>query len=137
MSRPETIQDLVSHANRARSTGSTGVNEDSSRSHSIMQFALKREGEADGHPLGKISFIDLAGSERGADTYDNNRCPFHALRRCHCSVTIRKRAANVAEPSAVSGTCGAAEDHAGDSDLMLMNGAKPLPSRDVAGFVVS
>ena len=40
---------------------------------SIMQFALKREGEADGHPLGKISFIDLAGSERGADTYDNNR----------------------------------------------------------------
>ena len=38
-----------------------------------LQFALKREGEADGHPLGKISFIDLAGSERGADTYDNNR----------------------------------------------------------------
>ena len=38
-----------------------------------MQFALKREGKADGHPLGKISFIDLAGSERGADTYDNNR----------------------------------------------------------------
>ena len=38
-----------------------------------VQFALKREGEADGHPLGKISFIDLAGSERGADTYDNNR----------------------------------------------------------------
>ena len=69
----DTIQELVSHANRARSTGSTGVNEDSSRSHSIMQFALKREGEADGHPLGKISFIDLAGSERGADTYDNNR----------------------------------------------------------------
>ena len=33
----ETIQELVSHANRARSTGSTGVNEDSSRSHSIMQ----------------------------------------------------------------------------------------------------
>ena len=33
----DTIQELVSHANRARSTGSTGVNEDSSRSHSIMQ----------------------------------------------------------------------------------------------------
>lgn len=23
--------------------------------------------------VGKISFIDLAGSERGADTFDNNR----------------------------------------------------------------
>ena len=23
--------------------------------------------------MGKISFIDLAGSERGADTFDNNR----------------------------------------------------------------
>lgn len=38
------------------------------------QFALKRGGEEGGHPVGKISFIDLAGSERGADTYDNNRC---------------------------------------------------------------
>lgn len=41
-----------------------------------MQFALKRGGEESSHPVGKISFIDLAGSERGADTYDNNR---HAL----------------------------------------------------------
>ena len=37
VTRPETVQELVGHANRARSTGSTGVNEDSSRSHSIMQ----------------------------------------------------------------------------------------------------
>ena len=45
------------------------------------QFALKRAGEEAGHPVGKISFIDLAGSERGADTYDNNRCvrPFGSL----------------------------------------------------------
>ena len=115
------IQDLVSHANRARSTGSTGVNEDSSRSHSIMQFALKREGESDGHPLGKISFIDLAGSERGADTYDNNRWSFYIFCRCHCSATFRRRAA---------------DGHADDSDLMLINRAWPLPSPDVAGFVV-
>lgn len=33
----ETITELVAHANKARSTGSTGVNEESSRSHSIMQ----------------------------------------------------------------------------------------------------
>ncbi|GIM01746.1 hypothetical protein Vretimale_6530 [Volvox reticuliferus] len=50
-----------------------------------MQFALKRaapvapggfrRGEEPPEPkvVGKISFIDLAGSERGADTFDNNR----------------------------------------------------------------
>lgn len=37
VSRAETVHELVGHASRARSTGSTGVNEDSSRSHSIMQ----------------------------------------------------------------------------------------------------
>ncbi|KAK9812765.1 hypothetical protein WJX72_003335 [[Myrmecia] bisecta] len=69
------IQQLIEHSNAARSTGSTGANADSSRSHSIMQFALKKT-KADGEPgkqVGKISFIDLAGSERGADTYDNDR----------------------------------------------------------------
>ena len=40
-----------------------------------MQFALKRvssKGEP-GKLVGKLTFIDLAGSERGADTYDNDR----------------------------------------------------------------
>ena len=40
-----------------------------------MQFSLKRlssSGEP-GRLVGKLSFIDLAGSERGADTYDNDR----------------------------------------------------------------
>ncbi len=50
------------------------ANADSSRSHSIMQFALKRPtADGEGRLVGKISFIDLAGSERGADTFDNNR----------------------------------------------------------------
>lgn len=73
-----TIQQLIEHSSSARSTGSTGANADSSRSHSIMQFALKRaksdgRGAEDAQLIGKISFIDLAGSERGADTYDNDR----------------------------------------------------------------
>ena len=52
-----------------------GANADSSRSHSIMQFSLKRSnsGGTAGRLVGKLSFIDLAGSERGADTYDNDR----------------------------------------------------------------
>lgn len=54
--------------------GTTGANADSSRSHAIMQFAIKQQMDDDKQKLvGKISFIDLAGSERGADTFDNNR----------------------------------------------------------------
>lgn len=66
---------LTELSSQHRSTGSTGANADSSRSHSIMQFALKRQQGARQPPkmLGKLSFIDLAGSERGADTYDNDK----------------------------------------------------------------
>lgn len=70
------LKQLIETSNTQRSVGSTAANADSSRSHSIMQFALKRPGpdpNADGKLVGKISFIDLAGSERGADTFDNNR----------------------------------------------------------------
>ncbi|KAJ9508955.1 hypothetical protein QJQ45_028285 [Haematococcus lacustris] len=68
------VKQLIEEANRQRSVGSTAANADSSRSHSIMQFALKRgSGDGEGKLVGKISFIDLAGSERGADTFDNNR----------------------------------------------------------------
>lgn len=70
----EYVKSLIEASAQQRSTGSTAANADSSRSHSIMQFAIKRTGPAGEHKLiGKISFIDLAGSERGADTFDNNR----------------------------------------------------------------
>ncbi|WIA29491.1 hypothetical protein OEZ86_011992 [Tetradesmus obliquus] len=71
----EVVKQLIEEANHRRSVGSTAANADSSRSHSIMQFALKRfiAGGAHCRLVGKLSFIDLAGSERGADTFDNNR----------------------------------------------------------------
>ncbi|GBF89094.1 kinesin-13A-like [Raphidocelis subcapitata] len=71
----EVVKQLIEEASMRRSTGSTAANADSSRSHSIMQFTLKRyiAGGAHCRQVGKISFIDLAGSERGADTFDNNR----------------------------------------------------------------
>lgn len=69
------INEMIESSAQHRSTGSTGANADSSRSHSIMQFVLKRDMGKRQAPrnLGKISFIDLAGSERGADTYDNDK----------------------------------------------------------------
>ena len=90
----ELVQQLIEHGTAARCTGATGANSESSRSHAILQLALKkREEEPDAsvpasvaaqraaadkganHAVihGKFSFIDLAGSERGADTTDNDR----------------------------------------------------------------
>ena len=50
-------------------TSGTCANYDSSRSHAILQIRISSL-ESD---VGKMSFIDLAGNERGADTYDNDR----------------------------------------------------------------
>lgn len=80
------VKEFIERGNAARSTGSTGANEESSRSHAILQLVVKKHGEIKdakrgndgnesktGKVVGKISFIDLAGSERGADTTDNDR----------------------------------------------------------------
>ncbi|KAI4329253.1 hypothetical protein L6164_021540 [Bauhinia variegata] len=73
----ETINELIEKGNATRSTGTTGANEESSRSHAILQLAIKRspDGNESKPPrvVGKLSFIDLAGSERGADTTDNDK----------------------------------------------------------------
>ncbi|KAG5555065.1 hypothetical protein RHGRI_012558 [Rhododendron griersonianum] len=80
------VKEYIERGNAARSTGSTGANEESSRSHAILQLVVKKHIEIKesrrnndgneakaGKVVGKISFIDLAGSERGADTTDNDR----------------------------------------------------------------
>ncbi|XP_022149599.1 kinesin-like protein KIN-13B [Momordica charantia] len=73
----ETIGELIEKGNATRSTGTTGANEESSRSHAILQLAVKNSvsGKETKPPrlVGKLSFIDLAGSERGADTTDNDK----------------------------------------------------------------
>ncbi|CAA6663444.1 unnamed protein product [Spirodela intermedia] len=86
VSDPRIVREYIEKGNAARSTGSTGANEESSRSHAILQLVIKKHVEANGSKrhkevneaknskvIGKISFIDLAGSERGADTTDNDR----------------------------------------------------------------
>ncbi|KAJ1687999.1 hypothetical protein LUZ63_019389 [Rhynchospora breviuscula] len=73
----EMIRELIEKGNATRNTGTTGANEESSRSHAILQLAIKRL--VDGNeskpprPIGKLSFIDLACSERGADTTNNDK----------------------------------------------------------------
>ena len=73
----ETIKDLIDRGNSTRSTGTTGANEESSRSHAILQLSVKRSVDgSESKPakvVGKLSFIDVAGSERGADTTDNDK----------------------------------------------------------------
>lgn len=51
--------------------GKTGANNNSSRSHAVLQVLLKSKGDNTAIH-GKLSFIDLAGSERGADRGEAN-----------------------------------------------------------------
>jgi hypothetical protein len=57
---------LTDHPSSLLIIGSTGANDSSSRSHAVLQVLLKpKKNKKKIH--GKLSFIDLAGSERGAD----------------------------------------------------------------------
>lgn len=63
------IMETLQEGMLLRASGSTGANAESSRSHAIMQMVLKHNGRL----YSKISFIDLAGSERGADTINTDK----------------------------------------------------------------
>lgn len=69
------LMDQVQVGLSSRTTGVTGANVDSSRSHAIISISLKvpgPKGRLISKP-GRLSFIDLAGSERGADTVDQDK----------------------------------------------------------------
>jgi kinesin family protein 2/24 len=82
---PEQVAQTIEEGGKCRSTGSTGANADSSRSHAILEITLKymdtpttsensSSTESDPSSIyGKLSFIDLAGSERAADTTHSDR----------------------------------------------------------------
>lgn len=61
---------IIEHGLKARTVGVTGANADSSRSHGIIQISIK---DCHGAQQGKITFIDLAGSERASETIDTNK----------------------------------------------------------------
>ncbi|XP_063277540.1 kinesin-like protein KIF24 [Prinia subflava] len=64
------LLEVILKGGKERSTGATAVNSDSSRSHAIIQIQLK---DTANRAFGRISFIDLAGSERAADARDSDR----------------------------------------------------------------
>ncbi|XP_054843050.1 kinesin-like protein KIF24 [Eublepharis macularius] len=64
------LLEVILKGGKERSTGATGVNSDSSRSHAIIQIQIK---DTANRVFGRISFIDLAGSERAADARDSDR----------------------------------------------------------------
>lgn len=97
----EDVLGYIDLASAVRSTGVTGANDDSSRSHAIFQIELRhpppeqihddqnaavkesllrnfRHAPTDnsitrGAEIGRLCFIDLAGSERGSDTASSTR----------------------------------------------------------------
>ena len=66
----EELLDIIDFGLNSRTVGITGANLDSSRSHGILQINIKTK---DKESYSKISFIDLAGSERAVDTIDTNK----------------------------------------------------------------
>ena len=86
---------LIDRGASARSTGSTGANADSSRSHGVLSMCIRASNGSGAaavasrgksqsgclvderhlrsdEVVGSVAFIDLAGSERGKDTSDND-----------------------------------------------------------------
>ncbi|XP_032748317.1 kinesin-like protein KIF24 [Rattus rattus] len=66
----ELLLQVILKGSKERSTGATSVNADSSRSHAVIQIQIKDSAK---RTFGRISFIDLAGSERAADARDSDR----------------------------------------------------------------
>lgn len=66
------IMNLLSQGNKRRTTEATNANQTSSRSHAIFQISLTSRSKTKNTNVellcGKLSLIDLAGSERGSVT---------------------------------------------------------------------
>jgi len=75
LEKVEHIMDLLSRGNLNRTTEPTAVNETSSRSHAVLQVVVEQSEKGQGAitsiQVGKLSLIDLAGSERASVT--NNK----------------------------------------------------------------
>eukprot|EP00574_Skeletonema_japonicum_P000204 CAMPEP_0201741134 /NCGR_PEP_ID=MMETSP0593-20130828/46657_1 /ASSEMBLY_ACC=CAM_ASM_000672 /TAXON_ID=267983 /ORGANISM="Skeletonema japonicum, Strain CCMP2506" /LENGTH=1149 /DNA_ID=CAMNT_0048235461 /DNA_START=88 /DNA_END=3540 /DNA_ORIENTATION=+ len=75
VSDPMELMDIIEAGSLNRSTGQTQANADSSRSHAVLQLSLRKNTARSRRntECGRLTFIDLAGSERGADTANTCR----------------------------------------------------------------
>ena len=64
------LMDIINYGLKQRTVGKTGANSDSSRSHGIIQIRIMNTNNKE---HGKITFIDLAGSEREVDKVNVNK----------------------------------------------------------------
>jgi len=67
----EDVLSLIQYGMNIRTSGTTSANQHSSRSHAVFQIIIRNSKTRKEH--GKISLIDLAGSERGKDTSSSDR----------------------------------------------------------------
>ena len=66
---PSEVMELLAQGNRYRTQESTAANQESSRSHAILQILIQqKERMGKNVKIGKLSLIDLAGSERASRT---------------------------------------------------------------------
>ena len=70
LSSVEDVLSLIQYGMNIRTSGTTSANAHSSRSHAVFQIILRNKQRKE---HGKISLIDLAGSERGKDTSSSDR----------------------------------------------------------------
>ena len=64
--------EMIETGSKNRSTGTTSRNADSSRSHAVLQLHIRDSSDEDAE-FSRMTLIDLAGSERGADTTNSSR----------------------------------------------------------------
>lgn len=69
---PEHVMRLLQQGNKRRTQEPTAANQESSRSHAVLQIVIEQRDTAPGVEqavkIGKLSMIDLAGSERASNT---------------------------------------------------------------------
>ncbi|RLN90941.1 hypothetical protein BBJ28_00010477 [Nothophytophthora sp. Chile5] len=109
--QPQTTEELlqvISKGNSLRTTHATEVNDVSSRSHCICQINLREKGTGQLH--GKLSLIDLAGSERGEDTKNHNRQRRMESAEINRSLLALKECFRTVMIAAVS-PCASSSDH--------------------------
>ena len=83
------VMRLLQKGNKRRTQEATAANAESSRSHAVLQVSIEKRNSAEGThakvQVGKLSMIDLAGSERASVTKNRGK-----LKRRRSNVVVRE-----------------------------------------------